>query len=100
MSTGSMIGITPNGRGDAKLLREGRLQEVDLDHVAEEIEDMGKSQRHNCGAGHPGSGAPAQAQADLGPCVKITSADGADPSAGNKPRSRSSCRIAPVCKAN
>ena len=30
----------------AKLLREGRLQEVDLDHVAEEIEDMGKSQRH------------------------------------------------------
>ena len=32
----------------AKLLREGRLQEVDLDHVAEEIEDMG-----NCGAGSP-----------------------------------------------
>jgi hypothetical protein len=30
----------------AKLLREGRLQEVDMDHVAEEIEDMGKSQRH------------------------------------------------------
>jgi len=30
----------------AKLLREGRLREVDMDRVAEEIEDIGKSQRH------------------------------------------------------
>jgi Domain of unknown function DUF29 len=30
----------------AKLLRDGRLEEVDLEHVAEEIEDLGKSQHH------------------------------------------------------
>jgi len=29
----------------AGLLREGRLDEVDLEHVAEEIEDLGKSER-------------------------------------------------------
>jgi len=30
----------------AKLLRDGRLEDVDLEHVAEEIEDLGKSQHH------------------------------------------------------
>lgn len=30
---------------NAELLRAGRLQEADLEHIAEEIEDMGKSQR-------------------------------------------------------
>ncbi len=29
----------------AKLLREGRVTEADLDHIAEEIEDLGKSRR-------------------------------------------------------
>lgn len=29
----------------ARALREGRLADVDLEHVAEEIEDMGKSER-------------------------------------------------------
>ena len=30
---------------NAELLRAGRVQEADLEHIAEEIEDMGKSQR-------------------------------------------------------
>ena len=30
----------------ATLLRDGRIDEVDLGHVAEEIEDLGRSQRH------------------------------------------------------
>lgn len=30
---------------NAELLRAGRLDEADLEHIAEEIEDMGKSQR-------------------------------------------------------
>jgi hypothetical protein len=30
---------------NAELLRAGRLQEADLEHIAEEIEDMGKSER-------------------------------------------------------
>ena len=30
---------------NAKLLREGRLSEVDMEHVAEEIESMGKRER-------------------------------------------------------
>ncbi len=30
---------------NAQLLREGRLSEVDLEHVAEEIESMGKSEK-------------------------------------------------------
>ena len=29
----------------ARLLRAGRLDELDIEHIAEEIEDMGKSQR-------------------------------------------------------
>jgi hypothetical protein len=31
---------------NAELLRAGRLEEADLEHIAEEIEDMGKSERH------------------------------------------------------
>ena len=31
---------------NAELLRAGRLEEADLEHIAEEIEDMGKRQRH------------------------------------------------------
>ncbi len=30
----------------ARLLRAGRFDEVDVEHIAEEIEDMGKSRRH------------------------------------------------------
>ncbi len=30
---------------NAELLRAGRVQEADLEHIAEEIEDIGKSQR-------------------------------------------------------
>ena len=30
---------------NAELLRAGRFQEADIEHIAEEIEDMGKSQR-------------------------------------------------------
>ena len=30
----------------AELIRQGRVSEVDLEHVAEEVEDMGKSQKH------------------------------------------------------
>jgi len=30
----------------SRLLREGRITEVDLNQIAEEIEDMGKSDRH------------------------------------------------------
>ena len=33
-------------RCNAALLRAGRLEEADVEHLAEEIEDMGKSQRH------------------------------------------------------
>jgi hypothetical protein len=36
---------------NAELLRQGRLLEVDARHIAEELEDMGKSQRHAL-AGH------------------------------------------------
>ncbi len=35
---------------NAELLRAGRFQEADLEHVAEEIEDMGKSERHELGS--------------------------------------------------
>ena len=31
---------------NAEMLRAGRVREADLEHIAEEIEDMGKSQRH------------------------------------------------------
>ncbi len=31
---------------NAELLRAGRFQEADLEHIAEEIEDMGRSERH------------------------------------------------------
>jgi hypothetical protein len=31
---------------NAELLRAGRLDEADIEHIAEEIEDMGKRQRH------------------------------------------------------
>lgn len=34
----------------AELLRQGRLSEVDAQHVAEEVEDMGKSQKHEAGS--------------------------------------------------
>ena len=30
---------------NAKLLREGRLSEIDIEHIAEEIESMGKSEK-------------------------------------------------------
>ena len=33
-------------RSNAALLRTGRLHEADLEHIAEEIEDMGKSQQN------------------------------------------------------
>lgn len=35
---------------NAELLRQGRLSEVDLRHIAEELEDMGKSERHALGS--------------------------------------------------
>ncbi len=31
---------------NAELLRTGRFEEADLEHIAEEIEDMGKERRH------------------------------------------------------
>ncbi len=31
---------------NAELLRSGRVQEADLEHIAEELEDMGKRQKH------------------------------------------------------
>ena len=31
---------------NAELLRQGRLSEIDARHIAEELEDMGKSERH------------------------------------------------------
>ena len=31
---------------NAELLRQGRLSEIDVEHIAEELEDMGKSERH------------------------------------------------------
>jgi hypothetical protein len=34
-------------RETARLLREGRLSEVDTEHLAEEVEDLGKSERRN-----------------------------------------------------
>lgn len=30
---------------NAQLLREGRLSEIDVEHIAEELEDVGKSER-------------------------------------------------------
>ena len=33
-------------RRNAELLRQGRVGEADLEHLAEEIEDMGREQRH------------------------------------------------------
>jgi hypothetical protein len=35
---------------NAALLRAGRLSEIDAQHIAEELEDMGKSQRHALGS--------------------------------------------------
>ena len=35
---------------NAELLRAGRFSEVDLENVAEEIEDLGKRQRHSLGS--------------------------------------------------
>jgi hypothetical protein len=34
-------------RRNAELLRSGRLSEADLEHIAEEIEDMGNRERHS-----------------------------------------------------
>ena len=34
----------------ARQFRAGRLSEVDVEHVAEEIEDMGKSRSASCSA--------------------------------------------------
>jgi hypothetical protein len=34
-------------RQNAELLRSGQLAEADLEHIAEEIEDMGKRERHS-----------------------------------------------------
>lgn len=34
----------------AALLREGRFDEIDIEHAAEEIEDLGKSQRSSVNA--------------------------------------------------
>ena len=36
---------------NAELLRAGRLKEADLEHIAEEIEDLGKGQRHEVRSG-------------------------------------------------
>ena len=36
---------------NAELLRQGRLSEIDAQHIAEELEDMGRSERHAL-AGH------------------------------------------------
>ena len=36
---------------NAELLRQGRLSEIDAHHIAEELEDMGRSERHAL-AGH------------------------------------------------
>jgi Domain of unknown function DUF29 len=33
-------------RRNAELLRQGRLAEIDAEHIAEELEDMGRSERH------------------------------------------------------
>jgi len=35
---------------NGELLRAGRFGEADLEHIAEEIEDMGKSERHELGS--------------------------------------------------
>ncbi len=35
---------------NAELLRSGRLSEADIEHIAEEIEDMGKSQQRELGS--------------------------------------------------
>ena len=37
-------------RENAALLRSGQLSRVDLDHIAEELEDMGKSERRALGS--------------------------------------------------
>jgi hypothetical protein len=34
---------------NAKLIRAGRLDEADLEHIAEEIEDLGKREQHQLG---------------------------------------------------
>jgi hypothetical protein len=34
-------------RQNAELLRSGRVSEADLEHIAEEIDDMGKRERHS-----------------------------------------------------
>ena len=34
-------------RENAELLRSGRVADADLVHIAEEIEDMGKRERHS-----------------------------------------------------
>lgn len=31
---------------NAELLRQGRLEEIDMEHIAEELETMGRSERH------------------------------------------------------
>jgi len=33
----------------AKLVRQGRLSEIDWEHIAEEVEDLGKSQKNEGG---------------------------------------------------
>jgi hypothetical protein len=35
---------------NAALLRQGRLAEIDIDHIAEELEDVGKSERRALGS--------------------------------------------------
>ena len=35
---------------NAALLRAGRFDQADIEHIAEEIEDMGRSQRHELGS--------------------------------------------------
>jgi hypothetical protein len=35
------------GLDKAKLLRQGRFTEIDVEHIAEELEDMGKSERQS-----------------------------------------------------
>jgi len=37
-------------REQARLLREGRLAELDIEHLSEEIEDMGKSEQRALGS--------------------------------------------------
>ena len=37
-------------RENAALLRSGQLSRIDLEHIAEELEDMGKSERRALGS--------------------------------------------------